>query len=218
MAIYTFDLRGAIGDHRPEETLGEKWKAELPKADRFGVHTILQYEFLRSPTTQAVVSGDSLSGIIGVPKDEVWELFSLGQVLTLSAAATLSQVKASIATPPVARWEIQTGRWVIGSHPDLPITRPKNYAGSTSVEASDEASDITPGSGLRKRLLYSQSALKASMDCGNSITVLLWLITLDVVRYPSNERLLAMLDSGEITRSELLADLALRYPSPPEAS
>lgn len=222
MAVYTYDLRGVIGDLRPEETLGDKWTDSLPKTARFGVHTILSYGFIRGAAPQAVLTGDSIIGKIPIPTSEIWELFSIGIQITTAGNATFNEVGASLIAPPRAAWGPTNPRWV-----DIPgdswgrslmITRPKNFVATTSIYSVDEASDVTPGSGLRRRILYSGSGLKISAEVALNASVTTWQLDVDCVRYPSSRRLLEMLDLGEVTERELFASLALRFPSPPEAS
>lgn len=221
MAVYTFDLRGAIGDRRPEETLAEDWKQTLPRTDRFGVHTHLEYSFIPEPSPQAVLSGDVMVGVVAVPKSEIWEIFSLAQNVVASATGTFSQVRIGVELPEIAQWNITQwrlkGQVPVYARPLRVLTHPKNFADASTFLAYDEASEVQPLSGIRARILYSRSILQARFDVGTDLTISEWYLTLDCVRYPSNERLLEMLDSGEITQRELFAALALRFPSPAEA-
>lgn len=218
MAVHTFDLRGVIGDRRPEDTLADEWSERLPRADRFGVHTLLVYGFITTGSPLVVAAGDSIVGIVGVPKSEVWELFSVTQQLRAVAPDTFNAVVTSIGEPPAANWGLAgVQKWSIAGWRDLPITRPKSFSGSNSFDTYDEASETDPGAGLRRRILYSRSALKPSMTIEGAETINIWNLILDCVRYPSTERLVEMLDKGEVTERELFSALALRYPSPAEA-
>ena len=216
MALYTFDLRGRIGDRRPEETLEAQWKDKLPKTDRFGVHTYLIYNFVPI-AGQAVLVGDKLVGLVKVPKSEMWEVFSVGQVIEPSIAGDFSAMQVALASPPGAFWSATANIWTESTGVDRVITRPRHFIGTDAPETFDEASETFPDSGLRTRILYSESILKASVAVNTDLTIGGWLLRIDCVRYPSNAELLRRLDAHDISRNELLAALALRFPSPAEA-
>ncbi len=223
MADYTADLRGLIRGLSPEETLGAEWTERLPRAGSFGRHTLLEFAFIPIGTG-ALVNGDWVTGIIAVPRTEIWEVFAIGLEVQSDVDAIFSSVRVALESPPVAKWVRPAEEWreppgaFLAGWESLAITRPKFFRDTKSFSTYDEASETDPGSGIRRRILYSRSIIKASMQLQTACEVAVFTLVIDCVRYPSTERLLEMLDAGEVTERELFANLALRFPSPPEAS
>lgn len=223
MATYTVDLRGLIHDTTPEDVLDDVWRDEIPHADRFGVQSVLEYRFMDSPgNTQAVVDGDRIEGIFNVPRKELWEVFAVEQQLIAETAAGVYNQIGLNVWPHYAEFSAQAGAdfWK-DKAPRVdayPVTQLAHFEGTSDWSTRDEASEAIPEAGLRKRIFYPGQRLIARMDMGAAVTVNRWLARVTCVRYPSTARLFAMLEGREISERELFAALALRFPSPPEAS
>lgn len=218
MAVYTFDLRGPIQGRTPEDYLKLNWDSDVPKADRFGVHSVSIYEFITPGATRAVVNGDVLLGLFEVPTSEVWEIFSIEQWMTAEAATGIYNNVRVAYRPATARWSVAgNDQWLVDAVNDAPLTRYAHFLGTDEWETHDEASETLPDAGLRKRILYPKTTLVARVEHGAGVTVDAWRVRIDAVRYPSTARLLAGLARGEIARDELFAALAHRFPSPAEA-
>ncbi len=225
MATYTFDLRGRIEDKPPEKSLsGEpalRWFTAMPKADRFGIHSALEYRFISisdGGANQAVLAADITRGLFKVPLSELWEVFAIEQYVTATGAAgVFTKVEVNLVLPKVF-WDPAANRWsgYLQSMTE-PLTRPRALAGGSVFLVRDEANETDPDSGLRKRILYPGTELQANIDHGAGETLTHWFVRLDLVRYPSNKRLQEMIDKGEVERSELFAMLAHRAPSPAES-
>lgn len=218
MAVHTIDLRGDIKGQTPEETLQLDWQSDVPRTDRLGVHATSIYEFITPAATLGISSGDVLRGLFEVPSSEVWEIFSIKQSLGATSTTGVYNNVRTGYLPNVARWSVSgNSEWLADALSAALLTRPVHFSGTDEWLTHDEASESIPEAGLRKRILYPKTVIEARMNHAANVTIESWRILIDMVRYPSNAKLLSMLEANELTRDEMLAALALRFASPAEA-